>query len=229
MQKFDNEFRNQFIAKLFEGYSYTYDRNGAINENIFARSRFSDMGDRYEGQDYLSIAIPRKDGTPSATRLNICDVEITDTNYYTDRDGNMQQETIVIYKGAFGYVSFAGNFRCALGLNSSSGARGEKRISLEDVKFNKAIGAFTDNELEARVFLDPVMMQKLLKLNTYANGMRIKLNSNEGFLSMKRNLFEARRKKGQTMAEAYASLYDDAYLITLIVEEIKKNDKKFAI
>lgn len=229
LQKFDDEFRNKFIEKLFEGYSYTYDRKGVINESIFARSRFSELGDNYEGQDYLSIAIPNKDGTPSATRLNICDIEISDTNYYTDRNGNMQQETITIYKGAFGYISFAQNFKCALGLNSSCGVKGEKRISLEDVKFNKAIGTFTDNELEARVILDPVMMQKLLKLNTYANGMRIKLNSNEGFLSMRRNLFEARRQKGQTMAEAYASLYDDAYLIILIVEAIRKEDKKFKI
>lgn len=228
-RKFDEAYRNKILDKLFDGYSYTYDRAGAINESIFARAKFSDMGTEYHGQDYLSIAIPRKDGTPSATRLNICDVEVTETTTYYDKDGNVQTETAILYKGAFGYVSFADNFKCALGLNASCGARGEKRVELEDVKFNKAIRTFTDNELEARVLLDPVMMQKLLKLNTYANGLKMKLNSNEGFLSMRRDLFEARRKKDQSMAEAYAPLYDDAYLIISIVEEIRKNDKHFKV
>ena len=229
LRKFDNEYRNKILEKLFEGYSYTYERNGVIDSQIFARSGFSELGTDYRGQDLLSVAIPNKDGTPSATRFNICDLEITETHTYRDRQGNIETETAILYKGAFGYVSFAERFKCALGLNASCGMRGEKRIELEDVKFNKAIRTFTDNELEARVILDPVMMQKFLKLNTYAAGLKLRLRSNEGFLSMRRNLFEARRQKGQTMAEAYGTLYDDAYLIILIIEEIRKNDKHFKI
>jgi len=226
---FDAKYRDQFMAKLLEGYNYTYNRNHYISKLVYSKLGFTSTGDDYDGEDLLEIEIPNKDGSPSGSWLRICDLYITETHVYTDSDGNTHTETETIYSGAFGYVLFKEEFKCALGLDSLPNVRGLKRIKLEDIEFNKQFRIHSTDQLEALRILTPDMMQKLLALNKKAKHLAVMLQGNAMSLGFSKNLFEPTRKGKKTLAERYLPLYDDISILVKIVKEIRRNKKVFKI
>ena len=226
---FDDKYRNQFMAKLLEGYNYHYSRNHYIAEHIYSRIGFTSTGDDYSGQDLLEIEIPNKDGESSGTWLRICDLHITETHVYRDSDGTTHTETETLYSGAFGYVAFKEEFKCAIGIDAIPRIRGTKRIKLEDIEFNKQFRLHTTDQLEALRILTPDMMQKLLNLNKAAKRLEVLLQHNALSIGFAKDLFEPTRKDKKTIAEKYMPIYDDVEVLVKIVEEKKKKKKVFKI
>lgn len=226
---FDDHFRDQFMAKLLEGYNYKYNRNHYISASVYSKIGFTSTGDDYSGQDLLEIEIPNKDGEPSGCWLRICDLHITEEHTYTDNDGNIHTETETIYSGAFGYVLFKEEFKCALGLDALPNVRGLKRLKLEDIEFNKQFRIHSTDQLEALRILTPDMMQKLLALNKKAKRLAVMLQYDALSLGFAKNLFEPTKKGAKNLAERYLPLYDDISILVKIVEEIRRNKKVFKI
>ena len=226
---FDAKFRDRFMAKLLEGYSYKYSRNHYISEAIYSRLGFTSTGDDYDGQDLLEIEIPNKDGEPSGCWLRICDLHITEEHTYTDKDGNTHTETETIYSGAFGYVVFKEEFKCALGLDAMPSAKGLKRIKLEDIEFNKKFHLLSTDQLETLRILTPDMMQKVMALDKRVRRLAVMLQRNAMSIGFAKNLFEPTRKEKKSLAEMYLPLYDDVEILVKIVEEIRRNKKVFKI
>lgn len=226
---FDDHFRDQFMAKLLEGYNYKYSRNHYISEAVYSRIGFTSTGDDYSGQDLLEIEIPNKDGEPSGTWLRICDLHITETHVYRDSDGTTHTETETLYSGAFGYVVFKEEFKCALGLDAMPRAKGLKRIKLEDIEFNKKFHLLSTDQLEALRILTPDMMQKVMALDKRVRRLAVVLQRNSMSLGFEKDLFEPTNKEKKSLAEMYLPLYDDVEVLVKIVEEIRRNKKVFKI
>lgn len=227
--EFDEKFRDQFMAKLLEGYNYKYSRNHYISEAVYSRIGFTSTGDDYSGQDLLEIEIPNKDKEPSGCWLRICDLHITEEYTYTDKDGNRHTEKVTIYSGAFGYVVFKEEFKCALGLDAMPNAKGLKRIKLEDIEFNKKFHILSTDQLEALRILTPDMMQKVMALDKRVRRLAVVLQRNSMSLGFAKDLFEPTNKEKKSLAEMYLPLYDDVEVLVKIVEEIRKNKKVFKI
>lgn len=228
-KEFDEKFRDQFMAKLLEGYNYKYSRNHYISEAVYSRVGFTSTGDDYSGQDLLEIEIPNKDGEPSGCWLRICDLHITEEYTYTDNDGNTHTETEIIYSGAFGYIVFKEEFKCTLGLDAMPSAKGLQRIKLEDIEFNKKFHLLSTDQLETLRILTPDMMQKVMALDKRVRRLAVMLQRNAMSLGFAKNLFEPTRKEKKSLAEMYLPLYDDVEILVKIVEEIRRNKKVFKI
>ena len=230
LQEFDNRYRNQFIAKLLEGYEYTYDRNSYITPEIYKRGHFTTTGDDYTGQDLLTITIPNKDGEKTKTKLNVCDLNIVEYETVRDNDGTTHTETITLYAGMFAYVELQEPFKCNMAINTTLYDQKARLVQLEDVNFNKKLRTYSNDQLEARYILTPDMMQKLLKLTKLSSMVKLKLVGKEAFMGLEFNLFEPTVfKKGKSLSEIYLPLYDDIAFVLKIVNELSKNSKVFKI
>ncbi len=230
---FKNKYSKQVFDCLLKGYEYKYDMNRCIAQNIFNASGFAGSYDSYSGEDLLSVEIPNDDGTPSGISLSVCDLHVTkqETRTVTVRnsDGSTstrtEEYTVTVYSGVFGYIYFPFKFKCGLSLNASF--KGEKRIKLEDIKFNKKFKTYTDNQLEALLILTPAFMQKLLK---FAHDLKLKLSlrkSGAMYLGMNKNLFKLKTLNQKPCGKVFERFYDDIENLLLLIDEIKNNNKVF--
>lgn len=230
LKQFDGKYRNQFIAKLLEGYEYTYERDAFISPQIYTRSHFSSTGDDYTGQDLLTITIPNKNGEKTNTKISFCDLHIVEYHRVRDNDGTTRTETITLYAGVFAYAEFQESFKCNMAINTTLYDKAARLVQLEDINFNKKLRTYSNDQLEVRYILTPDMMQKLLKLANMSSMVKLKFVGKEAFMGLKFNLFEPTKlKKGVSLSETYISLYDDVAFILKIVEELSKNSKVFKI
>ena len=230
LQEFDDKYRNQFIAKLLEGYEYTYDRNSYISPEIYQKSHFTTLGDEYTGQDLLTITIPNKDGEKTSTKLSLCDLHIVEHETYRDNDGTTRTETITLYAGVFAYVELQEPFKCSMAINTTLYDKNSRLVQLEDINFNKRLKTYSNDQLEVRYILTPDMMQKLLNLSKRSSMLKLKFVGKEAFMGLKFDLFEAKKMQpGMTLSETYLSLYDDIAFVLKLVNELSKNNKVFKI
>lgn len=236
-----NDFKGQYgkevIAALLKGFTHKYTHDHWIGSWIldacgFVDSSYDDCG----GEDMLTINIPNDDGSPSDTTFNICDAWATRTDYYTvtktDSDGNTytetESDTVTLYSGCIAYVHFPFKFKCDMSINTD--IRGAKKLTTEDIKFNKMLKVYTNNDVEALCILTPTLMQKL-KDYRYRNGRIIFTLYEEGslYFGMDRNLFKLISKRGGPSGKVFARFYDDIYEILAIITEIQNNNKVFNI
>lgn len=226
---FKRKYGKPALDLLFKDYVYEYRQNCCISKSIFIASRFGGSFDSYKGEDYFSIAIKNDDGTPSTTTFAISDLYVTDTRTQVvyDRNGHAHTETytVIIYKGAFGYIKFPFEFKCELQLNPRY-KRNEK-IKLEDIDFNKRFKTYTDNQMEALCILTPTMMTKLKELDKRVSNLKISIIKNNLYLGFDRDIFEPNKKITKLSGEVFSRIYDDAQSMYGIVEEIKSNNKVF--
>lgn len=233
--KFKKKYSKQVFDCLLKGYEYEYKPDYCIGEPIYRASGFGSTDyDSYSGEDLLSVHIPNDDGTPSSVTLNICDLHITRTETYTVRvknsDGSYSTEertrTVTIYNGVFGYIYFPFEFKCNMSLNISF--KGEKRIKLEDIRFNKVFKTYTDNQMESLVILTPTLMNKLITFSNRVSRFKLSLSkSGSMYFGMSKNLFKLKCFLKKPSGKVFERFYDDVYDIISMVEEIKNNNKVF--
>ena len=230
---FKKKYSKQVFDCLLKGYKYEYDMNRCISSHIFNASGFGGDFDSYSGEDLLSVDIPNDDGTPSGIKFNVCDLHVTKQETRTvtvkNEDGSTstrtEEYTVTVYSGVFGYVYFPFKFKCNLSLNISF--RGEKRIKLEDIKFNKKFKTYTNNQLEALIILTPAFMQKLLK---FAHDFKVKLSLRDSgtlYLGINKNLFKLKTFNQKPCGKVFERFYDDVENLLVFIDEIKNNNKIF--
>ena len=227
----DKQAQN-ILEVLFDGYKFSFDPTKVISSADFVRGGFCGRFDTYSGEDLLEVNLQNEDGTPSETKLRLCDVSAKryETRTYRDSNGNYHTETIEVsvFEGMFGYIIFPQRFNCKLSINSA--VVGTKKIELEDIKFNKAFVTKTDNQIEALRILTTTMMKKLQAIqDQMPELLQFSIYDNLFFMAINgRNFFELDVKKGLS-PEMFDRMYDDASNILLLLEEMKKNNKIFKV
>lgn len=231
---FKKKYSKQVFDCLLKGYQYKYQPDYCIGQSIFNASGFGGNYDSYSGEDLLTVNIPNDDGSPSKVTLNICDLYVTRTETYTVRvrnsDGSYSTETrtrtVIVYKGVFGYIYFPFEFKCNMSLNIAF--KGEKKIKLEDIHFNKVFKTYTDNQLEALLILTPTLMTKLIEFSKRVSGFKLYLSkSGSMYFGMSRNLFKLKSFFKKPSGKVFERYYDDTIDILSMVDEIKNNNKVF--
>ncbi|GAM99134.1 possible Galanin [alpha proteobacterium U9-1i] len=97
----------------------------------------------------------------------------------TDSKGRTRYSTV--FRGQLVRMHFPRNFlgvtivrRDAGVFNAFGGGEGLKKVGLEDPKFEKAFEVWGSDQVEARYLLHPVLMQRLLDLETVLKGKRLR-------------------------------------------------------
>lgn len=136
------------------------------------------------------------------------------------------ENCIAIYNGIFGYVYFPFDFKCNMSLNIAF--KGEKKIKLESVKFNKLFKTYTDNQLETLVILTPALMNKLISFSKRVRKLTLSLSKSGAlYLGMTGDLFKLKTFFQVPSGRVFERYYDDVYNLLLLVEEIRTNNKVF--
>ena len=223
--KFKDKYSIAILGCMLEGYSFTFNPNACVHQNLFRNSPFYSYYDNYLGSDLLTIDIPKDDGSPSGTILNVSDLRTTKKVTHTTSNGHKEIKDEIVYYGVFGCITFPFRFKCNLSLNHY--IPGLNSIKLEDITFNKKFRVYSNNQLEALVILTPTLMTKLLGLAKKVKGLRLTITEN-GMLcfGMNRNLFEIKTSK-KSLSNIFNRYYDDVSNILLIVDEIKNNNRIF--
>lgn len=224
LNMYKEKYIYDILSFLLEGYKYEYDPKKLIPSYEFRESPFYSFYDNYEGEDLITINIPNDDGSPSDTTLSICDLDVTET--HTDSDGDRHTNTV--FSGCFGYIKFPFDFKCILGVNHTMPyQKNIKKLSLEDVKFNKKFNIYTDNQVEALVILTPSMMKKLEDFKNRTKGFEVVLYKNKMYFHVYNNMLEIKNPKKELTADIFDNIYEDVSNIISLVEEIKNNNKVF--
>ena len=224
-----NEFKQKYsvaiLGCMLEGYSFTFNQNACVDQALFRSSCFYSYYDNYSGSDLLTIDIPKDDGKPSGTLLNVSDLRTTKRVTYTNSNGHKEVKNEIVYYGVFGCITFPFRFKCNLLLNHFLPKT--NHFKLEDIKFNKKFRVYSNNQLEALVILTPTLMTKLLACSNKVKGFRLALTE-DGRLcfGMNRNLFEIKTSK-KSLNNIFNRYYDDVSILLSIVDEIKNNNKIF--
>lgn len=225
-------FKQKYGAKVLKcllgDYEYDFKQDYCIAKKIFIASNFAGKFDNYRGEDLLTVKIKNDDGTPSNAEFLICDLNVTETRQRTvvsNGHTRIEQYTVTVYKGAFGYVRFPFAFKCELDINPYS--KRNQKISLEDIDFNKRFSVYTSDQVEALCILTPTMMTKLAALDKRVKHLKLSISNNNLYLGFKRNLFEINKKGRALDGRVFERFYDDAINIYEILEEIKNNNKVF--
>lgn len=231
---FKGKYSKQALQFLLKGYDFSFEPTSCIGPAIFRASGFASNYDDYRGEDLLSISIPNDDGTPSNTTLNICDLYVTreETRTVTRRDSNgrtyteTEKYTVTVYRGVFGYIYFPFKFKCNMALNIHF--KGQKKVKLEDIKFNRIFKTYTDNQLESLVILTPTLITKLIKYSNRVHNLKLSLtDSGAMYLGYSNNLFKLNNSFKKPSGQVFEHFYDDIIDILILIEEIKTNNKVF--
>ena len=232
------EFKRNYSKVAFDcllkDYKYEFEPDYCIGEMIFDASGFGDSYDSYGGEDLLSINIPNDDGTPSDIDLKVCDLRVTRTETrtvtVTNKDGSTSTKeetyTVTVYDGVFGYIYFPFKFKCNMSLNIHF--RGQDKIKLEDIKFNKTFKTYTDDQLETLVILTPTLINKLIAFSNRVNKFKLSLRRDGSlYFGMNGNLFRLKSFFKKPSGKVFERYYDDTLDLLLLVNEIKNNNKVF--
>jgi hypothetical protein len=233
-RNFKKQYSHIVFDCLMESYKYDFRPDYCIGEVAFKASGFGGEYDSYSGEDLLEVNIPNDDGSPSKTVLRVCDLYVTRTETRTvtvkNEDGSTstkeEEYTVTVYDGVFGYVYFPFKFKCNMSLNIAF--KGEKRIRLESLKFNKLFKVYTDNQLESLLILTPAFMNKLISFSKRVSKLKVSISqSGSMYFGMKRDLFKLKTFFKAPSGKVFERFYDDIYNIVLMLEEIKTNNKVF--
>lgn len=231
-KNFKKKYSHIAFDCLLKGYKYVFNPDSCISQTIFEASGFGGDFDDYRGEDLISIDIPDDDGEPSGVQLNVCDLYVTRQEerevVVHNQDGSTstktERYTVTVYDGVFGYVSFPFNFKCNMGLNAHF--KGEQRIKLEDIRFNKEFKTYTDNQMESLIILTPTFMEKLINFNQMVKKFKLLITkSGMMYFGLNANLFKL--KKGKPGGKVFQNYYDDIMVLLSMVNEIKDNNKVF--
>ena len=219
------QYKSQIIAFLLQKHRFFFSEKNYLSPQTFAQFNLSNYYDKYTGEDFLRINIPKDDGSPSSTFLSMSQLYVAKT--YKDSDGN--KKTHIVFLGTLGIVEFDFQFPCylAVGRNYFANRYKEERIETEDPTFNKNYKIYTNNELEAFRILTPDLMLKLTKIHQKLKGIDFVLKENKLLIYLHgKDLFTfVSHNKGYM--HTVNSVYQDIEALVDIVREIQTNNKVF--
>lgn len=222
---YKDKYGVKVINFLLSEYKHEFDAEGTISEDIFVSSQFAGRYDDYHSNDKICINIPDDNNKESEYNLVLCDLDVTKT--VKDNDGNKRK--VDVYNGVFGYVYFPFCFKCVLCLNSTYSKKGCKleKVNLEDINFNKTFKVYSNDQIESRYILNPIMMEKLMFITKKFPGFKLSIVDNKMYIGFVGNLFEIKGIKNEDESSMFDQFYDEIEGILNIINEIKNNDKVF--
>jgi len=154
------------IAKLFGDFSY--ELNGKIDVRKMLPSKILPNYDRYESEDFFT-------GTYKGVDMEFCEVDFKER-----RRSKNRTYYVTIFKGLailldmkskkfYGHTMLDKN-RVKISEWFKEKSHKLKRANLVDPEFEKIFDVYTNDQVEARYLIDPVMMERLKGLQEEYNG-----------------------------------------------------------
>lgn len=171
IKEYKAAYKKYFAVSIFEKKcnNVNFNLDCGINEDIIADTHMMYMGDRFRSNDYIS-------GTYKGVNFEYSDVHIEEE--YTDSDGDTHYQTLFL--GQWFIFDFNKNFKsnlqiCESGFrnakrNSWFGPEKYKKVTFEDIEFNKMFKVFAQNDLEAFYILTPHTIENIKVLNSNIQG-----------------------------------------------------------
>jgi hypothetical protein len=219
--KFKSHVMGGMVKAFFPGMQYAPDDR--LPEALYNNAAFFSNHEYYEGNDFFS-------GTIGNSRFQFSDLY----TYRIDGSGK-NRRTVNIFRGLF----FCGDFDCKMGsrtmikpdmAESALGifgrglqrvGSGGKLVDLEDPEFEKLFVVTSDDQVEARVILTPLFMQKLRSFRQRA-GCEVYLCfvDSKMFLAIynNRDLFEP-RFWGEVVSQRDVSMFVESLVLMFSVAE----------
>lgn len=168
--KYNVFYKEKFIYAIFSFFAenISYQPNSYISENEFKKSEiFLSSFNRYNGDDYVKAKI-------GLTEIHFSELHVKDVS----GSGKNRRE-YAVFDGLFFIADFNKDFKYATFvfpdfaekffgkfgqmLQSANIAR-SKLIKMDNVEFEKEFVVYSDDEIEARYILTPLLMERILVL-----------------------------------------------------------------
>jgi Protein of unknown function (DUF3137) len=176
MKAFQAEFREQVMRKLVAHFfpSLSYSPDGHVERGFYDESLlFRTDLHGYEGSDLFS-------GTLGEVKFRFSELYCWYETETTSSNNTRQRERHTVFQGFFFVGDFqrdfffrttihpdiAENLLGVLGRGIQRMVNGNKLVDLEDTEFEKMFVVTSDDQVEARYILTPVMMEKLRDFRT---------------------------------------------------------------
>lgn len=214
------------IINFFGEFQYTY--NPSLSEKVFNQSKIMKKYDRIECDDGFN---GQYDGVP---------VSIIE---YTGKKQQIQQKEnkaeVIYKKQAHGIIFRAEMNKKFEGqtlvlkdkgiLNSITRYKGLERVGIESPTFEKLYEVYSDNQIEARYILTPVMLDCMENLIKIFPKIEYSFLDNEIMINimLKKNFFECSTFfRSVSNAKRIEKIFKQFYYLFEIVETLQLNQKK---
>jgi len=162
-QAFKNQLMPLIIAKT--GMDLKYDYKDGVGENTVMSSKLFKRPDRYYKEDLMYGAI-------DDVRFMTSDVHMKEKHVTTDSKGHRRVEYITFFQGRWFVYDFNKQFNGIIQVREDGFLQSHpwglkvKKISLEDVEFNKKFKTYATNEHDAFYVLTPTLIINMKKLES---------------------------------------------------------------
>jgi len=159
------------LASLFGNFEYQHD--GKIDMDQMQPTKIIPHHHKYKSEDYFS-------GQYKNVAIEFCEMRLT-----KKKKSGKRTRTVTVFKGLAIHLKFqAKKFYGHTIVQKDQGKLGEwfkekgsnlKRANLVDPEFEAAFDAYTNDQVEARYLIDPIMIEKIKSLYSEYNGKAISL------------------------------------------------------
>lgn len=170
-KKFKKIYKKNIVIETFNSMfkDVSFDLEHGIPRSVLQNTNMISTGDVYSSNDYVKARFKN-------INFELSDVHIQDE--YTDSDGHTQYTTI--FKGQWYIFDFNKRFKANVqvcekffGADKRGGlfsGTKYKKVSLEDIEFNKQFKVYAQNEIDAFYILSPTTMERIKKINNTIKG-----------------------------------------------------------
>lgn len=235
---YKKDFKYNIVSKIIECIDpdWKYDPELCISEHEYVQSRlFTKAWDRYSGDDLIHGVIDKTDFRLSELHTEYRTVTV-------DNKGRRSEHWHTIFKGLFAHADFNkningktvvlpdvaerlfGKWGQKLQRNSSKG----QLVKLENMEFEKYFVVYSDDQIEARYILTPVMMEAIVNIRKQFNkeiyvsfiGSRVYIA-----MSFSKDLFEPRLFRSGVRFVDIEQMYYQLNTISVIINEMNLNTR----
>ncbi|MFV0344941.1 MAG: DUF3137 domain-containing protein [Bacteroidales bacterium] len=229
--KYRLEFKNKVVRKIVEllNPEWEYEANSFIRPSEYKKSELFTTGfDDYKGDDLIHGLIDKTDFFLSELHTR-----------YKERSGK-SETWHTIFKGLFAHADFNkeittktfvipenANLFGKIGRKIGQWERG-KLVSLENKEFSKSFAVYSQDQIEARYILTPVMMEAIVNLRKQFNKkIHISFVGSRVYVAIpfKKDLFEPKLYRSGVRYSDVETMYHQFNTISIIISEMNLNTR----
>lgn len=240
-KKYTNVYKEKIITPLIKSIDETlkYKYSDGIDIETFESSKIFTKGiDEYNSEDLIR-------GIIGKTQLSFSEVHAQYKSRSTNSNGKSETTYHTIFKGIFFKADFNKNFKSftvihpdylegvignfAKTIQSVSTTFSDlKLVKLENTEFENNFEVYSEDPVEARYILSPVMMEKILNIKKIL-GYKIEISflNSQIFIAIHidENLFEPKLRKIKTELTSLDKYRDIVKNVIEIVEQLDLNTR----
>lgn len=165
VNEYKKSFKSKFMPLIIEkvGMDLNYDFKSGISRDVVLQSRLFKQPDRYHCEDLMH-------GSFEDVNFVSSDVHMEERHVTTDSKGNRRVYYETYFQGRWFIYEFNKEFNGVIQVREDGFFEGPswglkvKKVSLEDVEFNKKFKTYSTNEHDAFYVLTPSLMEKIKEL-----------------------------------------------------------------